>query len=120
MYTHIWNKYLPVIRILLKRALKEAQSLQLNVSDFDKTGPQKKTGFSFTLKFSKGRVDDLAGLSNAAKGLAGVLLADPQIAELFRQGEYHLSMTNKFVLGVQYVLKETDKMALSVADGRAE
>jgi hypothetical protein len=103
MYTHIWNKYLSVIRILLKKSVKEAQSLSFNVCDFEKTGPQKKTGFNFTLKFRKGRVDNLAGLSGPAKELSAVLLQDPQISGLLQRGEYHLTMNAKFVLGIQLV-----------------
>jgi len=100
MYSVIWKKYLSVIRILLKRAVNEDQSLQINASDFEKTGPQKKTGFNFTLKFSNGRVDDLAGLSATAKELVAVLLEEPQIRELLQQGEYHLTMNSKFQLGI--------------------
>lgn len=103
MYTHIWNKYLPVIRILLKKSAKEAQSLAFNVSDFEKTGPQKKTGFNFTLEFRKGRVYDLAGLSQPAKELSNVLLQDSQIIELLQGREYQLTMNSKFVLGVKLV-----------------
>src|SRR5688500_9898483 len=103
MYNAIWKKYLSVIRILLKRAINEDQYLQLNVSDFEKTGPQKKTGFNFILKFSKGRVDDLASLSNTAKELSYLLQQDPQISELLQRGEYHLTMTSKFVLGIKMI-----------------
>jgi hypothetical protein len=114
MYTHIWNKYLSVIRILLKRAVNEEQTLQLNVSDFEKTGPQKKTGFNFTLEFRKARVDNLAGLSNPAKELSGVLLLDPQIHELLRGGAYNVSMTNKLVLGIKLVERQTEAPAPSL------
>jgi hypothetical protein len=103
MYNAIWEKYLSVIRILLKRAVNEDQSLKLNSSDFEKTGPQKKTGFNFTLRFSNGRVDNLASLSAVAKEMAAVLLAEPQIKELLQQGEYHLTMNTKFVLGIKVV-----------------
>lgn len=103
MYIHIWNKYIPVIRILLKRAVNGEQSLQLNASDFEKTGPQKKVGFNFTLKFHNGRVDNLAGLSNPAKELSGVLLQDSMINQLFNQGEYHLTMNSKYVLGITLI-----------------
>jgi len=103
MYSAIWKKYLSVTRILLKRAAQEDQTLQLNVSDFEKTGPQKKTGFNFTLRFIKGRVDDLAGLSNTAKELAGLLQQDPQINELLQKAEYHLTMSSKFVMTIKMI-----------------
>jgi len=112
MYTHIWTKYLSVIRILLKRAVNEAQTLQLNLSDFEKTGPQKKTGFNFALEFRNGRVDNLAGLSNPAKELSAVLLQDPLINELLLRSEYNLTMNSKFVLGINYVqAQEYSKVA---------
>ena len=118
MYTHIWNKYLPVIRILLKRAAIEAQSLQLNVSDFEKTGPQKKTGFNFTLEFHKGRVNNLAGLSGPAKELAAVIVQDTLSKELLMRGEYHLTMNAKFLLGIQMVttFKEESPLPLEVEE----
>lgn len=103
MYTHIWNKYLPVIRILLKKSAKESQSFAFNVSDFEKTGPQKKTGFNFTLEFYKGRLSNLAGLSAPAKELATVLTQDTPTHQLLQQGEYHLTMNAKFVLCITQV-----------------
>jgi len=120
MYTHIWSKYISVIRILLKRAANEPQSLQLNISDFEKTGPQKKTGFKFTLEFRNGRVDNLAGLSNPAKELSSVLLLDPVISDLLEQREYHLTMTSKFVLGIQLVPELSKEEAPSLETEHAE
>ena len=114
MYTHIWNKYLPVIRILLKRSMKEAQSLQFNVSDFEKTGPQKKTGFNFTLEFHKGRLQNLAGLTFPAKELSAVLLQDTVIRELLQGGEYQITMNAKFGLGVQMVQTYQEEPQLTV------
>lgn len=105
MYNAIWKKYLSIIRILLKRAATEDQNFQMNVSDFEKTGPQKKAGFNFTLKFKKGRVDDLASLSIIAKEFSSVLLQDPQINELLQTGEYHLQMNGKFLLHIKAVDK---------------
>ena len=120
MYSAIWKKYLSVIRILLKRAANEDQSLQLNVSDFEKTGPQKKTGFNFTLKFSKGRVDDLAGLSPTAKELAGLLQQDPQINELLQRGQYHLTMSSKFELKIKMIPQEIEEPATQLVEEASE
>ncbi|MFL5740149.1 MAG: hypothetical protein ACJ75B_08020 [Flavisolibacter sp.] len=122
MYNATWKKYLPVIRILLKSAVREPQSLQLNVSDFEKIGPQKKTGFNFALKFTKGRVDNLATLSNTAKELAGVLLQEPQINELLQLREYVLTMNSKYVLGITVVStidKEPESLELAEAAEQA-
>ena len=108
MYTHAWNKYLPVIRILLKRSVREEQSLPLSVPDFDKTGSQKKVGFTFTLAFKNGRIDNLAGLSPVAKELHSVLLEDTAIRGLLGKGEYHFSLNSKLLLGIKQVTNEPE------------
>jgi hypothetical protein len=111
MYNAIWKKYASVIRILLKRAANEDQTIQLNVSDFEKTGPQKKTGFNFTLKFKNARVDNLAVMSPTAKELAAFLLNEPEIRQLLQRNEYELRMSNKFVLDIRMV--NTPEIAVS-------
>jgi hypothetical protein len=83
--------------------VKEEQILQLNVTDFEKSGTQKKTGFNFTLKFRKGRLENVAGLTATAKELSDVLLQDSLTTDLLEQGEYYLSMNSKFVLGIRFV-----------------
>jgi len=120
MYNAIWEKYLSVIRILLKRAVNEEQTLKLNSYDFEKVGPQKKTGFNFTLKFSNGRVDNLAGMSMVAKEMSAVLLANPQIKELLQQGEYHLTMNAKFVLGIKLVSPAPNENELVSMENEAQ
>lgn len=107
MYTHIWNKYLPVVRILLKRAVTEEQNLQLNVSDFKKAG-EKKNGFNFTLKINKGRVENPNGLSVTAKEFFAVLLQDRMISELFQNEEYLLNLNSKYLLGIKHIPKAID------------
>ena len=76
MYTQIWNKYLPVIRILMKRAAASEQQLNLNVSDFERTGATRKSGYKFNILFCNGRVDNVISDYPIAKDLAATLLQD--------------------------------------------
>ena len=55
MYTYIWNKYLPVIRILLKKSAAGAQLLSLNREDFEREGTGRKAGYKFTIAFTDGK-----------------------------------------------------------------
>jgi hypothetical protein len=103
MYTQSWDKYLPVLRILIKRSVDGVQNFKLNLSDFEKIGPARKTGFKFALRFSKGRANETIGLPQIAKDLAYVLLHDPVINQLFVQHEYHISMNTKFALTILMV-----------------
>jgi len=42
MYTNIWTKYLPIIRIVMKRSLTAEQTLVLNAPDFERAGMKRK------------------------------------------------------------------------------
>jgi hypothetical protein len=118
MYTQIWNKYLPIIRILLKKAIQQEQSFQLNTSDFEKSALSKKTGFSFTIILKNGRAERMSNLPVAGKDLAAILLEDPLVKGLSLQNEYHISMNKKMILSIQLIpklLNEADSEVLMKA-----
>jgi hypothetical protein len=115
MYIQTWLKYLPVIRILLKRATDGAQTFQLNLSDFEKTGTPRKTGFKFTIRFANGRADNLSALPPIAKDFASVLVQDATINELFKQHVYQVSMSSKFQLDIQCIVKAVQETEVPVA-----
>ena len=101
MQTNVWLKYVPIIRILLKKAKTGDQSLALNVSDFERAGIARKSGYKFDIKFSNGRVDNVIIDSPIASILAQSLLADPGVKELFLQNDYSISLNTKFHLAIK-------------------
>ena len=101
MYTNVWNKYLPVIRILIKKSLTSDQLLDLNISDFERAGLGRKSGYKFNVAFNKGKIDNVIIASPLASNLASLLLNDPVIKELFLQHQYTISMNTKFQLGIK-------------------
>jgi hypothetical protein len=103
MQTNVWLKYIPIIRILLKKAKSGDQNLSLNISDFERAGVARKSGYKFEIKFSKGRVDNVIIDSPLASILAQSLLAEPAIKELFQQNDYSISLNTKF----QLTMKQT-------------
>ncbi|MEO6071298.1 MAG: hypothetical protein ABIN57_03045 [Chitinophagaceae bacterium] len=106
MYTQIWNKYLPIIRILLKRSATSDQVLEMNITDFERVGVSRKTGAKFNIQFSNGRVSNIISGSPLAKDLASILLQDAMVKELFMKNDYHLSLSTKFQLSIKLVPKE--------------
>ena len=102
MFTHTWSKYLPVIKILLKRSQSGEQIFNLNVADFQNKGA-KKTGEKFSIQFSKGKAGDMIRSSAMAKDLAFVLLNDTIVHDLFLKNEYNISMNSKFQLTIQFI-----------------
>ena len=120
MYTQTWNKYLPVIRILLKRAITDDQTIQLNASDFQKAATVRKTGHKFTIAFSNGKSDNSIGLSDIAKNLSSVLLFDPAAKELLRQNGYTISFDAKCKLILRRVAVLSPKEAITSLEAVAE
>ena len=101
MYTHIWLKYLPIIRILLKKTTAGDQNLNLNRPDFEKAGVARKAGYKFTIEFKNGRVANVISTSQLALDLAAVMLEDATIKGLFANNNYEISLNTKFQLSIK-------------------
>ncbi len=100
---------MPIIRILLKKTATADQNLDLNLSDFERAGIARKSGYKFNIVFSKGRVDNVIISLPLASNLASVLLGDPVIKELFMQNDYHVNMNTKFQLSLKRIAQpQTD------------
>jgi len=102
MYIQVWNKYLPIIKILIKRAVTGDQTLDMNRSDFERAGCARKSGYKFTIEFKKGRVDNVIVGFPLASNLASVLLQDETIKNLFLKNDYQVSLNTKFQLTIKY------------------
>lgn len=105
MYKQVWNKYLPIIRILIKRASTADQTLAMNATDFERASAGRKAGYKFAMRFSNGRLDDNISTTPVAKDLLSILLGDDLIKELFRQNHYQVEMSTKFQLGIKVIPK---------------
>lgn len=103
-YTQLWSKYLPVVKILLKRSLTGEQTLNLEKRDFERAGLARKTGNKFVLRFSNGRPDSVVA-PPLVKDLTEVLLQDDTVKDLFRQHDYELTLNTKYQLGIKCILR---------------
>lgn len=117
MYTQIWSKYLPIIKILLKRTVNGDQVLDLNRIDFERAGSGRKAGYKFTIEFTKGRVANIISGSALASDLAFVMLEDAAIKPLLLGNHYLVSLNTKFQLSLKNV---TPKEELSENEGTAK
>jgi hypothetical protein len=116
MYISLWNKYLPIIRILFKKSINGVQTLNLNISDFERAGVAKKSGNKFLVKFVNGRVDNVIIDSPLASNFATTLLQDPVIKDLLTKNEYHLMLNTKFVLTITCIPAITEEVAEEIAE----
>jgi hypothetical protein len=101
MYTHIWLKYLPIIRILLKKTTAGEQTLNLNRIDFERAGIARKAGYKFTIEYKNGKVGNVISTSPLAMDLAAVMLEDATIKNLFAANNYEVSLNTKFQLSIK-------------------
>ena len=103
MYTQIWSKYLPIIKILLKRSANGNQTLELNRIDFERAGSGRKAGYKFLIELVAGRTINVLSGIPLAKDLADVMLADVGIKEILNKGNYEIGLNTRFQLSIKNV-----------------
>jgi hypothetical protein len=101
MYTHIWLKYLPIIKILMKRSATGDQTLDLNRIDFERAGTGRKAGYKFTIELTNGRVANVISNSPLAPDLATVILQDDAIKNLLSTNNFQVSLNTRFQLSIK-------------------
>ncbi len=72
----LWMKYLPAIRILIKRSVNEGQQISLGKMELQSVDNRKNANFSFNLEISKGKVENNIGVAPIGKDLFSVLSND--------------------------------------------
>ena len=103
MYNTVWAKYLPVIRIVLKKSLAAEQVLALNIPDFERAGMTRKSGYKFLIKLKNGKPSNVIVDSPLASSLTSTLTADKAIQELISANEFHISLNPKFELTIKHI-----------------
>ncbi|MDZ4810647.1 MAG: hypothetical protein SGI96_20610 [Bacteroidota bacterium] len=103
MYTYTWKKYLPVIRLLLKRSADADQTVSLNRTDFEKTTKLRKPTCSFSVEIVKGRLNTFNNQSVPAKDLVEILQEDEITRTLLRQYQYAISLSSDFLLSIKNI-----------------
>jgi hypothetical protein len=106
MYNHIWKKYLPIIRILMKKSASGTQVLDLNRVDFERAGTGRKAGYKFTIEFTDGKVGNVISTSALAMHLATVILEDDSAKQIINENNYEISLNTKFQLTIKNVATE--------------
>lgn len=94
MNSYTWRKYIPVIRLLLKKSAAGTQTMTLNATDF--AGNKA----SFVIEFNRGRVATTK-LHTLGKELVEVLQQDPIVQVLLRGRNYRISFNNKHLLTIE-------------------
>ena len=100
-YLITWKRYLPVIRLHLKKSLNEEQQFKLNIQDFESAGDRGKSGYIFSLTIENGRVVNSIGGSAAARDLYEVLRYDDAIKALLQDKNVKISVGKTFMFTIK-------------------
>jgi hypothetical protein len=104
----MWKKYLPVIRILIKRSAAFEQILDLNRIDFEKASGGRKGGHKFNIEFTNGKATNITGSNEPAKSLVTVLTEDDITKTLLLDNNYVFTLTLKFQLHIKNANQQND------------
>jgi len=116
MYTYTWKKYLPVIRLLLKKSAAGEQILSLNRTDFEKTTKLRKPTCSFSMELLRGRLLIL-NPPVPAKDLLEILMQDSSTQALLRKYHYTISLNSDFQLKINNL---TPQEEINMANSTSE
>lgn len=112
MFSQVWNKYLPIIKILMKRAASgDVQSMDMNKTDFERAAGGRKAKFTFNVNLHKGRIQNITSPPPVARELATILQEDEMTRVLVRQYDYDFSLNSAFQLSLKNVSPATEAAA---------
>jgi hypothetical protein len=100
-YLATWKKYLPVIRLHLKRSLTEEQSFKLNITDFESAGDRGKSGYTFNITMENGKVTNNISGSAVARDLFEMLKTDDIVKAFLQDRHVKISVGKSFLLSIK-------------------
>lgn len=100
MYKQIWEKYLPIVRILMKKAESGPQTLDLNKLDFDAAGIAR-TSFKFKIEFLNGRISNVIHDSPIAVELAHQLLDNDAASKILNKTNIAISVNTRYQMTIK-------------------
>jgi len=102
-YDALWNKYVPVIRILLKKSAIEEQAFSMNRIDFERAGSSRKSGYKFTINFTNSRPDTIFTENELVQAFVTALRDDEIIQQHLVKNSYAFTFTSKYQLQIKNI-----------------
>lgn len=97
-YILLWQKYAPVIHVLLKNTDVKNQTLQLYRHEFEHVGQKQKTSVNFSFDLIKGRATNIAGTLGIARDLCHVLDNKAETKLLLKERKIKVSVGKTYEL----------------------
>ena len=118
-FFHTWVKYIPIIRILLKRSLKEEQKLEMNSIDFIRAAGGRKVKFDFSISLLNGRFENLELPTPLGRSLLEALQDDKVSSQFVKTNHLQFSMNKNFELVIRSITPPSEKEALEQSETSA-
>ncbi len=93
-YLTTWKRYLPVIRLHLKKSLVEDQH-------FESAGDRGKSGYTFNITMENGKVINNISGSAVARDLYEALKSDDAIKAMLQDKHIKISVGKSFILSIK-------------------
>jgi hypothetical protein len=100
-YLTTWKRYLPVIRLHIKKSFVEDQQFKLNIQDFESAGDRGKSGYTFNIQMENGKVINNISGSAVARDLYEALKSDDIIKGMLQDKSVKISVGKSFVLSIK-------------------
>src|ERR1700709_1526104 len=100
-YLQTWKKYIPVIRLYLKKSLNEDQQFKLNITDFESAGDRGKSGYTFNITMENGKVMNNISGSAVARDLFEAIKADDAVKAMLQDKSVKISVGKSFILSIK-------------------
>ncbi|MEO8886046.1 MAG: hypothetical protein ABI367_08290 [Mucilaginibacter sp.] len=100
-YLLTWKRYLPVIRLHLKKSVNEDQSFKLNITDFESAGDRGKSGYTFNLSMENGKLTNNISSSAVARDLYEALKSDELIKAMLVDKNVKISVGKSFLFSIK-------------------
>lgn len=100
-YVSLWKKYLPIIKLLLKKVDNGPQELKLSKYEFVAAGGRADENWRFNLELTNGKLSNNIKGSAVARNLEMVLTDSVDTRPLLLGKKVKINMDNDFVLKIQ-------------------
>jgi len=100
-YLTTWKRYLPVIRLHIKKSIVAEQQFKLNIQDFESAGDRGKSGYTFNIQMENGRVINNISGSAVARDLFEALKSDDAIKAMLQDKSVKISVGKSFMLTIK-------------------
>jgi hypothetical protein len=101
LYYQLWQKYLPVIALQMKNAIKGgAKEIKMSKIEFEKYGNRKASDYVFNLEIKDSKLFNNIGGTAVARDLFDMLLTNNSVKELFIANNYKISLGKEFILNI--------------------